>query len=63
MPAQEEDTEPIKAWRAKQAEEIKGRDEKDRKRREEMKDKAEKGIDAFYEEYNRVKERNIRENK
>jgi hypothetical protein len=63
LPTQQEDTEPIKAWRAKQAEEIKRRDEKDRARRDEMKDKAEKNIDSFYEDYNRAKERNIRENK
>lgn len=63
LPTTEEDTEPIKAWRAKQAEEIKRRDEEDRKRRDEMSDKAEKWIDGFYEDYNKVKERNIRENK
>lgn len=28
-----------------------------------MKDKAEKAIDSFYEDYNRMKEKNIRENK
>jgi hypothetical protein len=28
-----------------------------------MKDRAEKSIDAFYEDYNKMKERNIRENK
>lgn len=63
LPTTEEDTEPIKAWRAKQAEEIKRRDEDDKKRRDEMSDKAEKWIDGFYEDYNKVKERNIRENK
>jgi hypothetical protein len=59
----EDETEPIKAWRAKQAEEIKQRDEADRARREEMTDKAEKAIDQFYEGYNQMKEKNIRENK
>ncbi|WVQ80138.1 hypothetical protein IAT38_002240 [Cryptococcus sp. DSM 104549] len=59
----EDETEPIKAWRAKQAEEIKKRDEEDKKRRDEMSNKAEKAIDQFYEDYNKVKERNIRENK
>ncbi|WWD16974.1 hypothetical protein CI109_101408 [Kwoniella shandongensis] len=59
----EEETEPIKAWRAKQSEEIKKRDEADQKRREEMSNKAEKAIDQFYEDYNKMKERNIRENK
>jgi len=63
IPTQQEDTEPIRAWREKQAEEIKRRDEKDRVKRDEMKDKAEKNIDSFYEDYNRMKERNIRENK
>lgn len=28
-----------------------------------MKDKAEKSIDTFYEGYNKLKERNIRDNK
>jgi hypothetical protein len=28
-----------------------------------VKDKAEKAIDSFYEDYNRMKEKNIRENK
>lgn len=63
LPTTQEDTEPIKAWREKQAEEIKRRDEQDRKRRDEMSDRAEKWIDGFYEDYNKVKERNIRENK
>jgi hypothetical protein len=63
LPTTEEDTEPIKAWRAKQQEEIKRRDEEDGKRRDEMSDKAEKWIDGFYEDYNKVKERSIRENK
>ena len=63
LPAVEEDTEPIKAWRAKQGEEIKKRDEQDRQSRDVMKDKAEKWIDSFYEDYNKMKERNIRENK
>jgi hypothetical protein len=63
LPTTEEDTEPIRAWREKQQEEIKRRDEADQKRRDEMSDKAEKWIDGFYEDYNKVKERNIRENK
>jgi hypothetical protein len=32
-------------------------------RRDEMANKAEKSIDSFYEEYNKMKERSIRENK
>lgn len=63
LPATQEDTEPIRQWREKQAEEIKRRDEADRKRRDEMKDKAEKQIDLFYDDYNKMKEKNIRENK
>lgn len=63
MPSTEEDTEPIKAWKAKQAEEIKKRDERDREKREELKGKAERDIDAFYERYNKEKEKTIRENK
>jgi hypothetical protein len=63
LPTTEEDTEPIKQWRAKQQEEIKKRDAEDQKRRDEMSGNAEKWIDGFYEDYNKVKERNIRENK
>ncbi|OXB35295.1 clathrin light chain [Cryptococcus neoformans] len=63
LPTADEDTEPIKAWRARQAEEIQKRDESDKKRRDEMSDKAEKAIDQFYEDYNKMKEKNIRENK
>lgn len=63
LPSSNEDSEPIKAWRAKQAEEIKARDERDRAARDAMRGKAEKAIDEFYEGYNKVKERNIRENK
>ncbi|KAL7422058.1 Clathrin light chain [Cryptotrichosporon argae] len=57
------ETEPIRAWREKQAEEIKRRDEADRARRDEMKNQAEKAIDGFYEKYNEEKEKSIRENK
>lgn len=63
IPTAQEDSEPIKAWKAKQAEEIKERDDRDRSKRDEMKNKAEKSIDQFYEDYNKQKERNIRENK
>jgi len=63
LPLAEEDTEPIRAWRSNQAEEIKKRDDSDRVRRDEMANKAEKSIDSFYEEYNKMKERSIRENK
>lgn len=63
LPASEEDTEPISQWRERQAEEIKRRAGEDKEKREEMANKAEKAIDAFYEDYNKEKERNIRENK
>lgn len=59
----EEDSPAIKEWREKQAEEIKKRDEASKKKREETILKAEKSIDAFYENYNQEKERNIKENK
>ncbi|KAK1923949.1 clathrin light chain [Papiliotrema laurentii] len=59
----DEDTEPIKQWREKQRKEIEERDARDKEKREEMKNKAEKSIDQFYEDYNKQKEKNIRENK
>ena len=52
-----------RAWREKQAEEIKARDEASRAKRQETIGKAERAIDQFYEEYAAKKERNIRENK
>ena len=52
-----------RAWREKQAEEIKKRDEASAARRQETISKAERAIDQFYEEYNAKKERNIKENK
>lgn len=57
------ESEHIVAWRAKQAEEIKKRDEKSKEVREEKVRKAERDIDAFYEEYNKGKEQAIKENK
>lgn len=59
----EEEPQVIKDWRAKQAAEIKARDEASAAKREETVAKAEKAIDQFYEEYALKKERNIRENK
>ncbi|KAI5118307.1 hypothetical protein M0805_006475 [Coniferiporia weirii] len=59
----EEEPEVIKAWREKQAAEIKTRDEASQARRQETISKAERSIDQFYEEYNAKKERNIKENK
>ncbi|GMK59686.1 hypothetical protein CspeluHIS016_0802920 [Cutaneotrichosporon spelunceum] len=63
LPETEEETEPIREWREKQAEEIKRRNAADQEKRDEMADKAEKAIDQFYEDYNKEKEKNIRENK
>lgn len=63
LPETEEDSEPIKEWKKRQAEEIAKRNEEDKKKRDEMANKAEKAIDQFYEDYNKEKERNIRENK
>ncbi|EJD08403.1 uncharacterized protein FOMMEDRAFT_74206 [Fomitiporia mediterranea MF3/22] len=59
----EDEPEVIRAWREKQAEEIKKRDEASQARRQETIAKAERSIDQFYEEYNAKKERNIKENK
>ncbi|KAL5521308.1 hypothetical protein ACEPAG_9231 [Sanghuangporus baumii] len=59
----EDEPEPIRVWREKQAEEIKKRDEASAIRRQETIKKAERSIDQFYEEYNAKKERNIKENK
>ena len=50
-------------WREKQEEAIKARDDASKAKRQETIVKAERAIDAFYEEYARKKERNIRENK
>ncbi|CAK9785221.1 unnamed protein product [Cutaneotrichosporon oleaginosum] len=63
LPETEEETEPIRQWREKQAEEIKRRNAADQEKRDEMANKAEKAIDQFYEDYNKQKEKNIRENK
>lgn len=50
-------------WREKQEEAIKARDATSKAKCQETVAKAERAIDAFYEEYARKKERNIRENK
>lgn len=50
-------------WREKQEDAIKARDAASKAKRQETIVKAERAIDAFYEEYARKKERNIRENK
>lgn len=50
-------------WREKQAEEITQRDEASKAKRQETIGKAERALDAFYEEYAKKKENTIRENK
>jgi hypothetical protein len=50
-------------WRERQAEEIKARDERSKTRRQETISKAERSIDQFYEDYNGMRKRQIRENK
>ncbi|CDZ98653.1 Vesicle coat protein clathrin, light chain [Phaffia rhodozyma] len=62
-PTEDVESEALIAWKAKQQEDIKRRDEASRKKREETVLKAEKAIDQFYEEYNASKEKAIKENK
>ena len=50
-------------WRERQADEIKTRDERSKARRQETISKAERAIDKFYEDYNAMRKRQIRENK
>jgi hypothetical protein len=50
-------------WRESQDEEIKARDEKSKTRRQETISKAERAIDQFYEDYNAMRKRQIRDNK
>ncbi|KIW24471.1 uncharacterized protein PV07_10182 [Cladophialophora immunda] len=52
-PAQDEDTEPIREWRAKRDAEIARRDEASQRKKEETISTAQKDIDSFYESYNR----------
>ncbi|KAF8648543.1 hypothetical protein AX16_006247 [Volvariella volvacea WC 439] len=63
QPLPEDEPEVIKAWREKQVEEIKARDEASKAKRQETISKAENAIDEFYEDYAKKKERNIQENK
>jgi Clathrin light chain len=50
-------------WRERQAEEIKVRDERSKAHRQETISKAERAIDQFYEDYNGMRKRQIRDNK
>lgn len=52
-----------RAWKAKQKERIKARDDASELKRQETIKKAEEAIDSFYAEYNAKKEKNIAENK
>ncbi|EXJ89508.1 hypothetical protein A1O3_02575 [Capronia epimyces CBS 606.96] len=52
-PPQQEETEPIREWRAKRDADIKRRDEASAHKKEETVSTARKDIDAFYESYNR----------
>lgn len=63
QPLDEEEPQVIKDWREKQAAEIIARDEASKAKRQEAIARAERSIDAFYEEYTKKKEKNIRENK
>ena len=59
----DEDTEPLRAWREKQEEEIARREAQAERHRAEAISKAEQEIDQFYADYNAQKEKNIKKNK
>ncbi|KAG9032217.1 hypothetical protein FRB95_001696 [Tulasnella sp. JGI-2019a] len=59
----EEESEPVKAWRIKQQERIRERDEASEAKRQQTIGRAEEAIDSFYKDYNSKKEKNIAENK
>jgi len=63
QPIDAEEPEVIRLWRESQDEEIKTRDEKSKTRRQETISKAERAIDQFYEDYNAMRKRQIRDNK
>lgn len=52
-PSQDEDTEPVREWRAKRDADITRRDEASARKKEETVSTAQKDIDSFYESYNR----------
>ncbi|KAI1628879.1 clathrin light chain [Exophiala viscosa] len=52
-PSQDEETEPIREWRAKRDADIARRDEASGRKKEETVATAQKDIDSFYESYNR----------
>lgn len=59
----EEDTAPLRAWQAEQAEAIAQREARAERQRAEAVSQAEQDIDQFYAEYNAQKEKNIKKNK
>ncbi|WFD36660.1 Clathrin light chain [Malassezia cuniculi] len=59
----DEETEPLRAWRERQADEIARRDAQAERVRGETISQAEQDIDKFYAEYNAQKEKNIKRNK
>ncbi|PWN94217.1 hypothetical protein FA10DRAFT_264779 [Acaromyces ingoldii] len=59
----EEEPEPVRAWRETQGEEIARREAAAERRKGETISKAEQDIDNFYAEYNKKKEKNIAQNK
>lgn len=59
----DEESDALRAWRAKQQEEIARRDAQSERQRSEAASKAEQEIDQFYADYNAQKEKNIRKNK
>ncbi|KAK4049439.1 Clathrin light chain [Microbotryomycetes sp. JL201] len=61
--SQEEESEFIKNWKVKQAEEIARREEESASKKEETIVKAQNAIDNFYKEYNAQKEKAIAQNK
>ncbi|KAH9965397.1 clathrin light chain [Russula dissimulans] len=63
QPIDAEEPAVIRQWRENQAEEIKKRDERSKTRRQETISKAERAIDQFYEDYNGMRKRQIRDNK
>ncbi|GAA5902969.1 hypothetical protein JCM6882_009658 [Rhodosporidiobolus microsporus] len=62
-PQEEGESEFIKSWRTKQAEEIARREEAAASKKEETIAKARNAIDNFYKEYNERKEKDIAKNK
>jgi hypothetical protein len=55
----QEDSEPIKAWRAKRQEEISRRDEISQSKKESTIKEAQQALDDFYDNYNDKKEKNL----